>query len=404
MIRNVRPILSALLRNRTGAILVALQIAVTLAVLVNATYVVKQRVDKVGRDTGIDDANILVIANSGFAQDYDHEATMREDVAWLRSLPDVIGAAATSSVPLSGSGSSSSYSIRPDAKPSDTFASAYVHTDEGIIDALGVKLIAGRGFTREEILPPTQGDSFVPQVIITKAYSQKLFGTDNGVGRTLFDGQNRTAVVIGVIDKLQGYWVDWDDLENVMLQPRLPGYSNTNNYMVRTVPGQRDAVMRLVEEKLSASNSKRMIQWVRPFEFFKARSYRSDRNMSIFLVSVTALLLAIAALGIFGLATFTVNTRTKQIGTRRAVGARRRDIIVYFLTENWLISTTGVLAGCVMALGVGYWLSAELELPRLDLYYLVGGVIVIWMLGQLAVAQPARRAATISPAVATRNV
>lgn len=404
MIRNVRPILSALLRNRTGAILVALQIAVTLAVLVNATYVVKQRVDKVSRDTGMDNANIFAIANTGFALDYDHEATMREDVAYLRSLPGVIGAAATNSVPLSGSGSSSSYSTKPDAKPSETEPTAYVQTDDGILDALGVKLTAGRGFTSAEILPPVQGDSFVPQVIITKAYSKALFGTENGLGRTIYDGQNRTAVVIGIVDKLQGYWVNWEDLENVMLQPRLPGYSNTNNYLVRTAPGQRDAVMRIVEEKLSASNPKRMIQWVRPFEFFKERSYRSDRNMSIFLVTVTALLLGIAALGIFGLATFTVNTRTKQIGTRRAVGARRRDIIVYFLTENWLISTAGVLVGCAMALGVGYWLSVELELPRLDLYYLVGGVLVIWMIGQLSVAQPARRAATISPAVATRNV
>jgi putative ABC transport system permease protein len=404
MIRNVRPILSALLRNRTGAILVALQIAVTLAVLVNATYVVKQRVDKVSRDTGIDNANIFAIANTGFALDYDHEATMREDVAYLRSVPGVIGAAATNSVPLSGSGSSSSFSTKPDAKPSETVPTAYVHADEGILDALGVKLIAGRAFTSAEIQPPVQGDSFVPQVIITKAYSKELFGTENGLGRTIYDGQNRTAVVIGIVDKLQGYWVNWDDLENVMLQPRLPGYSNTNNYMVRTAPGQRDAVMRIVEEKLSASNPKRMIQWVRPFEFFKQRSYRSDRNMSIFLVTVTALLLGIAALGIFGLATFTVNTRTKQIGTRRAVGARRRDIIVYFLTENWLISTAGVFIGCAMALGVGYWLSVELELPRLDLYYLVGGVLVIWLIGQLSVAQPARRAATISPAVATRNV
>jgi putative ABC transport system permease protein len=404
MIRNVRPILSALMRNRTGAILVALQIAVTLAVLVNATYVVKQRVDKVSRETGIDDANILAVANTGFGLGYDHEATMREDVAWLRTVPGVIGAAATSSVPLSGSGSSSSYATKPDAKPNDTHSAAYVHADEGIIDALGVKLIAGRGFTAEEIQPPTQGDSFTPQVIITKAYSKKLFGTENGLGRTIYDGQNRTAVVIGIIDKLQGYWVNWDDLESVMLQPRLPGYSNSNNYMIRTAPGQRDTVMRLVEEKLSASNPKRMIQWVRPFEFFKNRSYRSDRNMSIFLVSVTALLLGIAALGIFGLATFTVNTRTKQIGTRRAIGARRRDIIVYFLTENWLISSAGVMVGCAMALGVGYWLSVELELPRLDLYYLVGGVLVIWLLGQLSVAQPARRAATISPAVATRNV
>ncbi|HKZ72739.1 MAG TPA: FtsX-like permease family protein [Steroidobacteraceae bacterium] len=401
---NVRPILSALLRNRTGAVLVALQMALALGVLVNAVYVVEQRVEKVSRVTGMDDENMLVIDNAGFGPNYNHEATMRADVEYLRSVPGVIGAAATSWVPLSSGGSSSGYSIKPDAKPADTKPAAYLQTDEGVIDALGVKLIAGRGFSREEILPPTEGDSFVPQVIITKAYSKELFGTENGLGRTIYDGQNRTAVVIGIIDKLQAAWVNWDDLENVLLQPRLPGYSNSNNYIVRTEPGQRDAVMRLVEEKLSTSNPERMIEWVRPFEFFKKRSYRADRNTSIFLVSVTTLLLAVAALGIFGLATFNVSTRTKQIGTRRAVGARRADIVRYFMVENWLITTAGIVAGCGFALGVGYWLSIEYELPRLDLYYLVGGVLALWALGLAAVWQPARRAAAVSPAVATRTV
>jgi putative ABC transport system permease protein len=371
---------------------------------VNAVYVVKQRVDKVSRVTGMDDANMFVVSSSGFGRNYQHEATMREDVEYLRSVPGVIGAAPTSWIPLSGGGSSTSYSIKPDAKPADSKATAYLHTDEGVLEALGVKLVAGRGFRREEILPPTEGDDFVPQMIITKAYSKELFGTENGVGRTIYDGQNRTSVVIGIIEKMQAAWVNWDDLEHVSLHPRLPGYGNGNHYIVRTVPGQRDNVMRIVEQKLSTSNSERMIEWVRTFEFFKDRSYRGDRNTSIFLVTVTAMLLAIAALGIFGLATFNVSTRTKQIGTRRAVGARKSDIVRYFMVENWLITTAGIIAGCGIALAVGYWLSLEYELPRLDLYYLVAGVLAIWLLGLAAVWQPARRAAAVSPAVATRTV
>ena len=73
--------------------------------------------------------------------------------------------------------------------------------------------------------------------------------------------------------------------------------------------------------------------------------------MAVYLTVVIVLLLAIAALGVFGLAAFNVSTRTKQIGTRRAVGARRIDIVRYFLVENWLVTTAGVLAGCVLALG-----------------------------------------------------
>jgi putative ABC transport system permease protein len=126
--------------------------------------------------------------------------------------------------------------------------------------------------------------------------------------------------------------------------------------------------------------------------------------MSIYLGTVLALIVAVTCLGIFALATFNVSTRTKQIGTRRAVGARRRDIVRYFLVENALITSTGVVVGCALALAAGYWLSLQYALPRLNLYFLVGGVLLLWAIGQLAAWQPARRAATVPPSVATRTV
>jgi putative ABC transport system permease protein len=162
--------------------------------------------------------------------------------------------------------------------------------------------------------------------------------------------------------------------------------------------------MRTVEEHLSTSNPDRVIQFVRSVEYFKKLLYRDDRNMGVFLITVTALLLAVTSLGIFGLATFNVSARTKQIGTRRAVGARRADIVRYFMVENGLITTAGIVVGCALALAIGYWLSLQYQLPRLDLYYLVGGVLALWLIGQLAAWQPARKASAVSPSVATRTV
>jgi len=143
---------------------------------------------------------------------------------------------------------------------------------------------------------------------------------------------------------------------------------------------------------------------VRPLGYFERRTKSGDRALAVFLSGVTALLLAVAALGIFGLATFNVTRRTKQIGIRRALGAWRRDIMRYFMVENGLITAAGILGGCLLALGVGYLLSTKAHLPRLDLYYLVGGTLVLWAIGQLAVWQPARRAGAVLPAVATRTV
>jgi putative ABC transport system permease protein len=105
-----------------------------------------------------------------------------------------------------------------------------------------------------------------------------------------------------------------------------------------------------------------------------------------------------------GLDAFNVATRTKQLGTRRALGARKSHILRYFLVENWLITTGGVILGCILALAAGVQLSRMSQMPRLPLYYLVGGVLLLWIVGVLAVLVPALRAASISPAVATRTV
>jgi len=398
---NLRPIASALWRNRTGATLVALQIAIGLAVLVNAVYVVQQRVEKIGRPTGMDIDNVFVVGSAGFAKDFDYLGTMTEDLAYLRSLPGIVAASPANAIPLSGGGSSTGITNVPNKEESEP--ANYFEMDEQSVAALGITLAAGRPFEANEILPPTQSSEFVPQVILTKPLANALFPDGNALGKTVYDTLNSPATVIGIIENMHGAWPGWDKVDHVMLVPRLPTGPNVV-YMVRAKPGQRDALMRTVEEHLGSSNPGRLLRWVRPLSYFKDNSYLDDRNMAIFLVSVTSALLAITALGIFGLATFNVSTRVRQIGTRRAVGARRLDIVRHFLVENWMVTSAGVVAGAGLALGIGYWLSVKYELPRLDLYYLVGGFVAVWILGLLAAWQPARRASAISPAVATRTV
>jgi putative ABC transport system permease protein len=118
----------------------------------------------------------------------------------------------------------------------------------------------------------------------------------------------------------------------------------------------------------------------------------------------TFLVVIVTVIGIVGLAAFSVAARTKQLGTRRAIGARKFHILRYFLVENWIITTGGVVLGCVLALAAGVQLSRMYQIPQLPLYYLVGGVLLLWVVGLLAVLVPAFRAASISPAVATRTV
>jgi putative ABC transport system permease protein len=404
---NIRPILSALLRNRTGAVLVAMQIAIALAVLVNALYIVMQRIEAMRRPTGIDVDNVLVISSAGFTERYHAQASIQEDLNYLRGLAGVVAATAANSVPLSGGGSSTTLVTRPNQHATESMN--YFEIDEQGLDALGLHLVAGRNFRHDEIQPPltkTDASRFVPQIIVTRALAQYLFPKEDALGKQVYDSIGQAATIIGIVDPMLGSWPTNPHADWVYLVPRSPFTEGGGSliYLVRTQPGQRDGLIRTAEEHLSRSNPDRVVHFVRPLHYFRDLTYLGDRAMSIYLVTVTALLIAVTCLGVFALATFNVSTRTKQIGTRRAVGARRRDIVRYFLVENGLVTSTGILAGCILALGVGYWLSLQYELPRLNLYYLIGGVLVLWAIGQLAAWQPARRAAAVSPAVATRTV
>jgi len=401
---EIRPICSAMLRNKTGVTLVGLQIALTLAVVANALFIIVQRVEKMGRAPGIDSANTLFVQSFGFGPSYDHRQTVQRDLELLRRQPGVLAASVISAVPMSGSGSASTFGAVPDPEKQNVNANTF-EIDESGVQALGVVLSEGRAFNAGEMQysPDRQNSDFVPAVIITRDFAKAMFGDTPPLGRTVYDGLGHPAAVVGVTEKMLGSWVDWSDVTKVMLLPRVPS-GPLARYVVRTKPGMRDELTLQLERKLAEADTTRAIQYVRPHSYFTERSYRADTRMVTFLTVIVVLMVAVTALGIVGLASFQVNVRTKQIGTRRAVGARRSDIIRYFMVENWLLTSAGVLAGTLLAFGFGHWLSSVYALPRLEPVFVAGGSIALWLLGQIAVFMPARRAAAIPPAVATRTV
>ena len=168
--------------------------------------------------------NVFVVGSAGFAKDFDYRATLAEDLAYLRGLPGVVAATPSGSIPLSGGGSATTVTSVPNKTDGD--ATATFEMDEQSIAALGVTLAAGRPFDAQEILPPTQGSEFVPQVILTKALAKVLFPPDgDALGKTVYDNLNSPATVVGIIEQMHGTWVNWDALEHVTIFPRLPEWS-----------------------------------------------------------------------------------------------------------------------------------------------------------------------------------
>ncbi|HEY5774616.1 MAG TPA: FtsX-like permease family protein [Xanthomonadales bacterium] len=398
------PMLSALLRNKTGAILVAMQVAVTLAIVINSLYIIVLRVEKINRDPGIDVDNVIVAYVRGFGKDFDVIDSITNDIDLIKSIPGVRAAAVSNQVPLSGSGSGTGLRTEPDETIEGVPTARYQWSEEGL-DALGVTLSRGRNFLPEEVnyALPTDDQPAPASILVTQKLADDLFGEEDALGKTVYWGSMEPSTIVGIIGRMHGSWVGWDKLENVVIQPG--NYADTTNkYIIRVEPGMRDELMPIIEKKLGESNRHRVVKALKTLEELAARSYRSDRGMAIILSVVISLLIGLTALVIVGLASFQVTQRTKQIGTRRALGARRVDIVRYFLLENWIITTAGAILGVLLTVGVAYWLEVSFELQRLDWRYLPVGIVILWVMSTLAVLEPARRAASVPPAVATRSV
>jgi putative ABC transport system permease protein len=401
---GIRPMLSSMMRNKTGPLLVALQIAVTLAIVINSLFIIVQRVEKTQRDSGMDVNNVIVTYVRGFGADFDVVDSISNDIDLIKSIPGVVAATVSNQVPLSGSGSGTGLRTVPDESIDPSGTGRYRWSEEGL-DALGITLSRGRNFFPEEIdyFLPKSNPGAPPSVLITQALADSLFGDEDALGKAVYWGSMEQSTVVGIIEHMHGSWVNWDKLGNVVIQPGKPA-NTTNKYIIRVEPGMRDELMPIIEQKLGESNRRRVVKSVRSLEELAARSYKRDRGMAIILAIVITLLVGLAALVIVGLASFHVTQRTKQIGTRRALGARRIDIVRQFMLENWLITTAGAVLGVLITIAVAYWLEISFELERLDWRYLPAGVAALWVMSSLAAYEPARRASAVPPAVATRSI
>ena len=171
---------------------------------------------------------------------------------------------------------------------------------------------------------------------------------------------------------------------------------------MRVDPAQRDAVLKAATPVLESIGGKRMVREARTLEEMRSSYYAQDRAMIWLLGGVCVALLLVTALGIVGLASFWVQQRTRMIGTRRALGATRGQILRYFQLENLLLSSAGIALGMGAAYGINLALIRSYELPLLPAYYLPVGALTLCLLGQLAVLGPARRAAALPPVAALR--
>jgi len=410
---QIRPILAALRRHKAGTLLIALQIALTLAIVCNALFIIHQRLANLSAASGVDEANVFVIANMWADLDRSTEqvdAQVRADLLALRQLPAVRNATPASGYPLRGGGWDNFVTMTPEQVKPTTDAAVYTG-DEHFLDTLGLKLVAGRNFRPDEVMVMgTQQAITPPTAIVSKALADRLFPDGNALGKSFYAMGTQPSTIVGIVDPLHRQGVDqWSNgyAGQALIWPMRADDERGIYYIVRAKPGQLADAMREAPKALYAQNRLRIIDpvdGIQDYATIRHKVYDRDRGMAILMSVISVVLLAITAAGIVGLTSFWVGQRRKQIGVRRALGARKADILHYFQAENLLIAGIGAVIGVLLAIGLNLWLMRHYELDRLPVFYVLAGVAAVLMLGQAAVFAPARRASNVPPVVATRSV
>jgi putative ABC transport system permease protein len=415
---TLHPIISALRKHKAGVVLIALQIALTLAIVCNAIFIIGQRVHTMSQPTGLDESDLFIasqlwvgVPTSDSPADVARlDALQKEDLAALRKMPDVVSVTPTNSLPLFSSSWTGSAGIKPGNGEYDGFSKgtallAYYFTDEQALSTLGVKLVEGRFFRADEVINIGSQEPRRPDVIvITAALAKQLFPGESALGKPLYlDGGTAPIRVIGIVDRLQApssvRRYAWN---SALIPARLD--SRFSRYVIRVRLGRLAAAMKAVPGVLYGVNPMRVLddENIQSFSQIRSRAYESDMGMAGVMAFVCLILLGVTAAGIVGLTSFWVSQRNRQIGVRRALGARRIDILRYFQMENLVIASSGAMLGIVMAVTLNFVLMRFFDMDRLPMAWVWIAVGVVLVLSQAAVYVPARRASRISPLAATR--
>ena len=410
---NVYPVLVALRRHKAPVILTVLQIALTLAIVANAFSVIGHTIERMSRPTGIDEDGLIWIMGKFTVQSGGDDAAMienidalqRTDLETLRKLPDVQDVAASRSIPQLGGFDAGDISLDADRK-GKVIRAAYYYGDEHLRATFGLHLIAGRDFVATEIQHGHAGPGS-PVVIVSKPVADQLFPGGNALGQKVYQ-DGKPATIVGIVERLQipmsedknSSWVFNSVIEPLRADVLWPGY------VARVRPSRTAEAIREIHKALFAVNPMRHMPdgaGIHSFPELRARHFGHERGIAVLMSVICLILLSVTGAGIVGLSSLWVGQRTRQIGVRRAIGARKIDILRYFQIENLLIAAGGAVVGSLFAFGLSEWLMRHYEMMPLPPFYVGLGVVAMLVLGQAAVLVPARRASNVPPIVAARS-
>ena len=377
--------------------LLLLQLAMTLALLLNSVLLAQQTQQQLNQPTGLDLDNILLVQlkpTTAPLRVYPAlEDLLNRQLSAVQAVPGVIAAAySNQSAILQGGNNGNVYVAEQQERTNvSTVPMYFVSTD--FFSVLDSQVLQGE-LPQHSVSLDAPGS---PDVVLTQSLADKLFAGTPAVGQQINRG--RVAAVISdfygqrsgdhimynSVQVAPPYGVDW-------------GYS----ILLRTTPAQTDAVRQQLAGILQKVESNIEIFHIRSLAEQHQRLYRNEYGLAMLLTILSALMLLVTMVSSYSSTHFHALKRQQEIGIKRALGASKGLILLELLSENWLCTALGALLGTALALWLNQTLAQVISIPALNWYLPLATIALLLLCVTVATWYPAAIATRVSPATATK--
>lgn len=382
--------------RRAASLLVVAEIALAGILLVAAGLTLRSFANLIAVDPGFRTSNVLTVSLALPAARYPTPQARAElysrAFAALEALPEIEHAGVAQVTPLTGNNWTAPFNRADRPWPAGVKAPdvGWQSSTGGYFRALDIPLRAGRVFEDRDAASP------LPPVIISESIAREYFQDGSPLGRRLKVG-NGEAEIIGVVGDIRRAALT--DRPRADLYYPFARFADTQSTMFVRTTGDSLLALPAVRTTLRSLEPQIIVHGARTMDDVMAASTAVTRLAMRLLGGFAAVALTLAAIGIYGVMAYNVRRRTRELGTRVALGASRADIVRLVMREGGLIALAGVGIGLVTGVLAARSLSAVLfGVPPSDPWSMTVAALLLGLTAMAACYLPARRAARVDPA------
>ncbi|HWS90077.1 MAG TPA: ABC transporter permease [Pyrinomonadaceae bacterium] len=391
--------------GRVRAVLVVAETGLALVLLVGAGLMVRsfQRLQAV--DPGFDPSNLLtmrlMLPQTKYPEDARKVEFFRRVTEQLRALPGVSSASAVSALPFADIGSATSFTVegRPALPPGQRQGTDVRVADEHYFRTMNIPVISGRTFTEQEAVENRR------VAVVNEAMVRKYFPGEDPLGKRVLVNMGTNPVpteIVGVVGDARYDKLDGELRPMVYWTPPQLAYSSM--WLVVRTAGDPAALGPAAVREIQAVDREQPVADVRTMEGWLAESTARARFGTLLLGAFACTALLLAAVGLYGVLSYSVTQRRNEIGIRMALGAQARDVLKLMVGQGMRLVLVGVVLGLAGALALTRVMSGLLyDVAATDPPTFAANALLLMAVSLAACYIPARRATRVDPATALRR-